>query len=526
MPSIGETLIAQLRRYNVDVLFGIPGVHTLELYRGLAESGIRHITPRHEQGAGFMADGYARVTGKPGVALVITGPGITNMLTPMAQARADSVPLLVISSANPDDSVGRGRGHLHELPDQFATVSTIAAPAFNIQSADNLEIAIDDCFAAFECKRPGPAYIQLPLDIANLEANAAVGAQLGPTPPLADRAQIKTAAAELSNATSPIIIAGGGVKLDNERLTRLAERLDAPVILTTNARGLMHDHPLVIPASPSLKVVRNLIESADCVLALGTELGRTDFDMYETGGLPTMRNLIRVDIDLEQLSRHNAQICLHSTVGDFLEKFEDVDIDRTKISEAGAKHAQRTREAAFDEIGSEMREITTILDTIRSTSPKSIIVGDSTQPIYAGNLYYDHDRPGGWFNASTGYGALGYGIPAAIGAAIGSPGDRVICLCGDGGAQFTLPEMMVAVEENLPIIFIIWNNHGYREIETSMEAAGITVIGCNPTPPDFQAVAQSCRMAYRHCAINCVDVAATLEEALALNGPVMIELEA
>ena len=120
MSTIGEALIAQLAARDVEVVFGIPGVHTIELYRGIAASGIRHVTPRHEQGAGFMADGYARVSGKPGVALVITGPGLTNTLTPMAQARADSVPMLVLSGVNALPDLGKGLGLLHELPDQQA----------------------------------------------------------------------------------------------------------------------------------------------------------------------------------------------------------------------------------------------------------------------------------------------------------------------------------------------------------------------------------------------------------------------
>ena len=118
MTSVGEALVVELENRGVSCVFGIPGVHTIELYRGLATSSIRHVTPRHEQGAGFMADGYARVSGKPGVAFVITGPGLTNTLTAMGQARADSVPMLVVSGVNALPSLGNGLGHLHELPDQ------------------------------------------------------------------------------------------------------------------------------------------------------------------------------------------------------------------------------------------------------------------------------------------------------------------------------------------------------------------------------------------------------------------------
>jgi len=160
MSSIAEALVDHLVARDVEVVFGIPGVHTIELYRGLEGSGIRHVTPRHEQGAGFMADGYARVTGKPGVAFVITGPGVTNTLTPMAQARADSVPMLVISGVNSIPSLGKGLGHLHELPDQRATIGSIATISIRIENEDDLAPAINEVFAKFTQERPGP--VKLP----------------------------------------------------------------------------------------------------------------------------------------------------------------------------------------------------------------------------------------------------------------------------------------------------------------------------------------------------------------------------
>jgi acetolactate synthase-1/2/3 large subunit len=173
-----------------------------------------------------------------------------------------------------------------------------------------------------------------------------------------------------------------------------------------------------------------------------------------------------------------------------------------------------------------MRALCTVLNTIRDTIPNAIIVGDSAYPIYAGNLYYDHDRPGGWFNASTGFGALGYGIPAAIGASLAAPEASVICISGDGGAQFSLPEMMCAVDEELPIIFVIWNNFGYQEIATSMQAVGVTVVGCDPTPPDFAGVAQSCGIPFWRCGPDADVIADTLKAAATENGPTLIEIRA
>jgi acetolactate synthase-1/2/3 large subunit len=168
-----------------------------------------------------------------------------------------------------------------------------------------------------------------------------------------------------------------------------------------------------------------------------------------------------------------------------------------------------------------MRAQAEVVAAMRDAVPGALIVGDSTQPVYAGNLWHDHDVVGGWFNAATGYGALGYGIPAAIGACVGRPDRAVMCLTGDGGAQFSLAEMMVAVEERLPVTFVVWNNRGYREIAEAMEGAGTQVIGCDPVPPDFGAVAAAFGMTHEAVGPEPAAVAAALRGA---RGPRIVEI--
>ncbi len=523
MTTLGEALVLGLKARGVDCVFGIPGVHTVGLYRGLAASGLRHITPRHEQGAGFMADGYARVTGKPGVAFVITGPGLTNTLTPMAQARADSVPMLVVSGVNTRASLGQGMGHLHELPDQHALASTVALVSEHLEIPEALDPALNRAFEPFSKGRPGPTHIQIPLDVAGTKA-VSKPAYDAPEPFAPTQDQVAEAAARLGVAKRPVILAGGGAKKLGASLRALAERLDAPVVQTVNARGLMHGHALSVPASPSLAATRSLIEEADAVLALGTELGPTDYDMYASGTMPVMDGMIRVDICAQQLARHPAELTIHSAAEPFLMALR-AHLEGVTLQAEGAERAAKARSAAWDEIGPDYRAQVEILNAMRDALPGAIMVGDSTQPIYAGNLYYDHDRPGGWFNAATGYGALGYGIPAAIGAAIGAPDTRVLSILGDGGAQFTLPEIMVAVEERLPVTFVIWNNHGYREIATSMQDVGVAVVGCDPIPPDFAAAAQSFGISYQRVPADPAEVATALNAA-PVGGPSMIEITA
>src|SRR5580704_3512590 len=165
MLTCGELLVKLLEDFGVDTVFGIPGVHTVELYRGLPATRIRHITPRHEQGAGFMADGYARVTGRPGVCFTITGPGLTNIATAMAQAYGDSSPLIVISSENQRTEIGTGRGFLHELPDQLGIAARLSAHAERVESPEALPAAMARAFAAATAARPRPVYLEIPRDV-------------------------------------------------------------------------------------------------------------------------------------------------------------------------------------------------------------------------------------------------------------------------------------------------------------------------------------------------------------------------
>ena len=523
MTTVGEVLVGALEARGVRVVFGIPGVHTVELYRGLGASSIRHVTPRHEQGAGFMADGYARVSGLPGVAFVITGPGITNTLTPMGQARADSIPMLVISGVNRKDTLGKGLGHLHELPDQRGMAALVALTSERVESAGDLAGAIDRAFARIATGRPGPVHIEVPLDVMGLPADPLAG-QESADPVAGDPAAVAGAARMLGAARSPVILAGGGARFAGEALQAVAERLDAPVVQTVNARGLMHGHPLCVPASPSLEAVRDLVHAADVVLAVGTEFGPTDYDMYGDGRLPQPKRLVRIDIDAEQIARHPVDVALNGHAEAVLPALFEVLPD--VANNDGAVRAEVARNAAWAALDPVMRSQIEILNAVRNTIPGAIIVGDSTQAIYAGNLYYDHDRPAGWFNAATGFGALGYAIPAAIGAALARPEAPIICIAGDGGAQFTLPELMTAVDEKLPIVFLVWNNRGYQEIAHSMESAGVTVTGCHPTPPDFEGVAQSCAMAYRRAAMTPDSVAHAIRDLREPDGPVLIEIDA
>ena len=488
--NLGEYLIALLEQYDVDTIFGIPGVHTAEMYRGLATSPIRHLTPRHEQGAGFMADGYARVSGKPGVCLLITGPGLSNAATAMLQAKADSIPMLVISGVNARGDLGSGRGHLHEMPDQRGFASQCSVFSHTILLPEELPSVVARAFAVFEGARPGPVHIEIPLDLMGasadgLPAPSRAAPAISPVP-----TSLSEAITMIDAAKTPIILLGGGAKRGAADAATLAEQLDCPIVTTMGARAsLAHDHPLHIGTAPGHGPVAATIDSADLVLAFGTEMGPTDYLDFETGTEPNPKRLIRVDIDAEQLSRGpRADISL---VGDAAAALAGLVSGVAKASRDGAGRAQKVRDAVWDSFSPQYQEIIATLNALRAAVPNAMWVGDSTQLTYAGNLGFAPGTAGEWFNSSSGYGTLGYGLPAGIGAKQADPSRPVVVLIGDGGIQFTLGELGTAMDESLPIIVIVWNNKGYGEIRTYMEDRQIKPEGVNLTPPDFTMIGRA-----------------------------------
>lgn len=524
--TCADLLLHLLRdTYAVDKVFGIPGVHTVELYRGLTASGIRHVTPRHEQGAGFMADGYARATGRPGVCLIITGPGMTNIATAMGQALADSIPMLVISSVNRRDTLGRGQGRLHELASQQQLMSGVSRFSHTLLDPSALPEVLARAFAVFQSERPGPVHIEIPIDLLA----APVVPPAPATPPRLFRASpdpegIALAADWLYQAERPLVLLGGGCADAPAAAQRLVERLDAPTVTTINAKGVLgRDHPLDLGANAALPAVRRLASEADVILAVGTELGETDYDVVFDDGFTLNGRLIRIDVDAQQLVR-NQSLSL-GLVGDAGRSLECLlDYLPGPVQRNGA---ERTRKA-LAELGLHRDPAFTpfvpLYGVLREALPEAILVGDSTAPVYAGNHLVAQPAPRRYFNASTGYGTLGYGLPAALGAQLGRPDLPVVALVGDGGIMFTLSELATAVEERLPVVILLWHNAGYEEIRRFMDAEGVTRLGVDIQAPDFLTVAGGFG-----CLATRVETPGDLALALQrrpLDGPLLIEIQA
>ena len=256
--SVGEASIALLAKYGVDTLFGIPGVHTLEFCKGLNRSSIRHVQARNEQGAGFMADGYARVSGKPGVALVISGPGVTNALTAIGQAYADSIPLLMLSSDAASYTLGKGWGCLHEVPGLTDTTSPLTAFSATAMTQEEVPGLIAKAFSIFASERPRPVHIAIPIDVLAMPATGDWQAVELPTRPAPTARKIERACDLLRNARQPMICVGGGAWMASAAITEIAEKLGAAVIGSTAGKGIVDDsHPLSNPEYPDPALASN-----------------------------------------------------------------------------------------------------------------------------------------------------------------------------------------------------------------------------------------------------------------------------
>jgi 5-guanidino-2-oxopentanoate decarboxylase len=527
--NVGGYLVELLAKNDIDTVFGIPGVHNLELYRGLTASNLHHVLVRHEQGAGFAADGFARLSGRPAAAFVISGPGLTNIMTAVAQAYSDSVPLLVVAAAPVRASFRKQWGVLHELYDQAALAAGVFGVARSAHSAEDVRDHLRLCLASLRSGRPRPAYLEIPLDVlAETTSLEALRFESAPLQPQGSSDQIDAAVRLLAVAARPLVIAGGGARRAGAELQRLLEALDCPLVTTAAGKGLLAEsHPSNFGTSLPYRPIQQLIADSDVVLAVGTELGETD--MYFTTRLPLGGLLIRIDVDPVKLSdQYAADVCVWSDASAALHSINLALAARS--ADAPPRSGWRTvlggsaKFRAEIEAGLDAKTLAqwSALRAIKSALPwDGVVFTDMTQIAYFGNYAYPADNPGQWFHPS-GYGTLGFAMPAALGAKISSPARAVIALAGDFGLQFTVNDLMTAVEAAVSLPIVVWNNSALGQIRDDMVAAGIPQLGVIGRNPDFVALAR----AYGAEGYRVRDAAAltdAIRTALTHPGPTVIE---
>ncbi len=488
--TFGESIVKHLENYGVETIFGIPGVHNLELYRGLASSKIKHILTRHEQGAGFMAYGYAALSNKPGVCFVISGPGLTNITTPLGQAYSDSIPMLVILSDAPSDTLGKGWGYLHEVTDLTAVSKPLTALSANIKQVDELAHYLAQAFAIFS-QRPRSVHLSIALDILRqqVESND-FKAVLSRGKLKPDLALIQKAISLLESSKNPCILAGGGAVECSDEIQSLAETFGASVITTNAGKGIIPEsHPLSLGTTLTQVCIQEHLSQADVILAIGTELADTDSYNHKHS---FSGQLIRIDIDENKLTDlYPAEVAIHADAKLATQALRQATKNSSRSSEATTLKVAQLKKQILSGLSPLEQQHQHLLNILRqSLKEDTVVVSDMTQLAYSATHLLPIHKPKCWLHPA-GYGSLGFALPVAIGAKFAQPKRDIIAIIGDAGFQYTLQELGTAVEHKLGFPILLWNNDSLGEIERGMEAVNIPPTQIRQHNPDFLALARA-----------------------------------
>ena len=519
---LGAQISHMLKARGVEVIFGIPGVHNVEMYRGIEEAGLTHVLARHEQGAAFMADGYARATGKPGLAYVITGPGLCNAMTALGQAYSDSVPILAISSCLNETAAKRGQ--LHQMLDQAAAARTVCDWSEEARSARAAYALVDRAFSEFSSARARPKHLQVPIALGGSLAEPAALPLPVTVKPQAPLEQMYKAVALTLAAQKPIFVFGGGAVVGAEVVGDLLRMTGAASFTTYAGRGVV---PLETPLNFGSTLARgetaDIFAQADLVIAVGTELAEVDLWRDDLGHSCPM---IRVDLDPSVLAQGKAgDLLIHGDAEAFLRAMA-IAIPARVNDRAPCWDAKMVSQKCAQwraQTDAERPGIVPICDALRAALPDdTMIYSDMTQFAYVAKEVWDMAHPAHWHHP-FGFGTLGYALPAAIGGKIGVGDQPTIAIAGDYGFQYTLQELGVAVELNLCLPIILWDNGKLKEIEDSMVRSQIAPNAVVAQNPDFCKLAEAYGAASARP--NSLEaLARVVKKALIHDGPTLIHV--
>lgn len=490
----GEAVVHALKVHDVDTVFGIPGAHNLALYEALLDAGgIRHIVARHEQGAAFMADGYARASGKVGVCLCTSGPAVLNAVTSLGTAYCDSSPVLCIASEIPSEMIGKEKGFIHECRDQLACLRPVTTWCRLAKEVPTIPGMLQEAFLKMQEGRPRPAALEIPCDVLDASDNVEI-----PEPATWVRRQpssesIEKAAQLLNQSRRPVIWAGGGLISSgaSAELRELAERMQAPVFTTILGRGaITGDHPLSAGSAMVHPAAREFVASCDVMLAVGTRFTEEEAVGW-TLRLPD--NLIHVDIDPQEMGRNYPPTV--AVVGDARESLRQLngslDAMQTKVMEARDGEVASLRQQIVDDCRQIAPQGVELVETLQSVLPReAIIVSDLTMAAYWCRRLLDVYEPRTniypW-----GFCTLGFGVSAGIGAKAARPECPVVVISGDGGFLFNCQELATAVQFQLPMVVLLFNNNSYGVLKPQQQVRYGRTLGVDLVNPDFVALAES-----------------------------------
>ena len=486
--STGEAIVEALVAHGVDTVFGLPGAHTYKLIDALwhARDRIRFVEARHEQGAAWMAFGHARSTGRPGVFTVVPGPGVLNAGAALCTALGAGAPVLCLTANVMADLIGRGRGQLHELPDQLATLGGITRRALRIDHPSQAPAVMEEAFHAMLSGRPGPVAVEAPWDVMGMRApvRRAVPRPIERPAPDLDRARAIADAARA--ASRPLIMVGGGAVGAAAEVRALSERLGAPVTAHRSGKGVLPDGH---PGALSMVAAYEWWRRCDLLIGVGSRL---ELAFMRWRWSPPGLRVARIDVDPTEMVRLPCDLAL---VADAAEGVAAV-LDALDALD-GHRGPDRAEELAALRAGARARvEVVqpqmAYLDAIRAALPADgFLVEEVSQMGFTGRLGFPVPAPR--LYVSCGYQeTLGFGYDTALGVKAAHPGRAVVSMSGDGGFLFGAQELATAVRHRLGVVAVVFDNQGYGNVlRDQRRTYGGRLLGAELTSPDFAALARA-----------------------------------
>ncbi len=523
MPKMtgGQALIKSLALEGVEVIFGLPGVQMYEAINPIVdEPGIRFITTRHEQATAYMADGYARASGKPGVCMVVPGPGLLNASAAIGSAFAASSPILVVSGQIPKDSIGKDIGLLHEVNDQMIAIQQVTKATYRMLEPEEVPSTVHEAFRQLLTGRPRPVEIEIPPDTLAETADIDLLEPGNYGRDVASEEQVNEAARILSEAKDPIIWAGGGVIASggSEELTRIAEHLQAPVHVTHEGKGAIDERHYLSRGALKTRTdtLREELRRHDVVLAVGTRFAAVFPDQSQL--------VIQIDIDDSEIGRnHENTFGVLGDAGKTLAALETQLKATTVPRESRQGEMEEWRANRFGT--GRLEPQNSFNEAMRRAIPEDgIIIAGMTQLGYYGRVYFPIYKPGTYFNSSY-FGNLGFAYPTALGVKVAKPEVPVIALSGDGGFMFNSSELATAVQYNISVVLIVFNDNAFGNVMRDQKDryGGSRAIGSELHNPDFVKLAE----AYGARGIRAKtpdELEKAIREAIAIDAPTLIEV--
>jgi acetolactate synthase I/II/III large subunit len=517
----GEAIVSGLVAHGVDTVFGLPGAQIYGLFDAFHQVQLKVIGARHEQACGYMAYGYARSTGRPGVFSVVPGPGVLNAGAALLTAFGSNEPVLCLTGQVPTQFLGKGRGHLHEMPDQLATLRSFVKWAARIEYPDAAPSLVSRAFQEMLSGRRGPVALEMPWDVFTQRAD--IGASkpfdLLP-PPQPDSDRVRDAAALVAGSKSPMIFVGSGAIHAADEILELAELIDAPVVAFRSGRGIVSNaHELGL----TMAAAYQLWPATDLMIGIGTrmELATMSRWPFRPDGL----KCIRIDIDPSEMRRYTPDVAVIADAQAGTRDLLAVARKRGYAKTNGRRAAIREASAAAQKQIQSIQPQMAYLNILREVLPDNAIVTDELSQVGFASWYGFPVYQPRTFITSGYQGTLGSGFPTALGAKVAHPDRPVVAITGDGGFMFGVQELATAVQFNIGVVTLVFNNNSYGNVRRDqIERFDGRVVASDLINPDFVKLAESFGVGAAR--VTSPDgFRSALEKALVHGGPYLIDIE-